>query len=164
MVRNLGPSDLLPGLTVDDDLPAQLTLVSVTSEDDDWTCSATDPIVCTYADELDAGESAPPIVVAVRVAAGAAGTSIVNVATATGGVGPNCPTPGQGTCVVTDDDDETTPLVPDADLAIIKSTQTAPAAPGSVVRWDLSIVNNGPGAAVNVVITDTIPAPLTVVG
>ena len=141
-----------------------LKLVSAISEDAGWTRSATDPVVRTFADDLHAGESAPPIVVAVRVAAAAAGTSIGNVATAPGEVGPPRPTPGQGTCVVTDDDDETTPLVPVADLAITKSPQTAPVAPGSPVRWDLSIVNNGPGVAVKVIITDTVPAPPTVVG
>ena len=96
VVRNLGPSDLLPGVRVDDDLPAQLTLVSATSTDADWTCNAVDPVVCTYASALGAGETAPSIVVTVRVAAAASGTSIRNVATARGEAGPNCPTPGAG--------------------------------------------------------------------
>jgi uncharacterized repeat protein (TIGR01451 family) len=70
----------------------------------------------------------------------------------------------QAPCTVTDDDDEDTPLESDADLAIVKTTTTGTAMPGTAVRWQLAIVNNGPATAVNVVITDVVPSSLTVIG
>jgi uncharacterized repeat protein (TIGR01451 family)/LPXTG-motif cell wall-anchored protein len=153
VVTNLGPSTILPGLTVSDDLPAQLTLVSVTGGAG-WTCNNSDPIACTYAPSLAPGAAAPAITVEVRVSADASGSSIVNEATATG--------TSDGTTPVTDTDDETTPLALSADLAIIKTSSIDVVGEGGSFDWILTVTNNGPGAASNVVINDTVPGEVTI--
>ena len=169
VVTNAGASTILPGLVVDDDLPAQLVLVS-TVGGAGWTCNGVDPIECTYAPALAPGASAPAITVTVAVVEGASGTSIVNVATVIGAVDRDCvlvqlteafvPACNQ----VTDDDNETTPLNPNADLAIVKTASQDQVGAGGGFNWVLQITNNGPGTAVNVDIGDLVPSTVTVTG
>ena len=64
------------------------------------------------------------------------------------------PTPGNNEATVT------TPLTPSADLVTTKTGTTA-AAPGEIVTYTISTVNNGPSTAENVTITDTILPGLT---
>ncbi|MCZ0903002.1 hypothetical protein ON021_24180, partial [Microcoleus sp. HI-ES] len=59
------------------------------------------------------------------------------------------PTPGNNASTFT------TPLTPSADVVTTK-TGTAAAAPGEIVTYTISTVNNGPSTAENVTITDTI--------
>jgi uncharacterized repeat protein (TIGR01451 family) len=176
-VTNTGVSTILPGLVVNDDLPSALSLVSVTGGAG-WSCNAVDPIQCTYAPVLLPGVSAPTIVVRVRVVAAAVGTSIVNRAVVVGAIDRNCPTGTTGTTgstagatafvaacnQVTDEDDETTPLRADADLAIVKAASVVQAGAGGVFDWTLAITNNGPGTATNVRIGDLVPRSVTVTG
>jgi uncharacterized repeat protein (TIGR01451 family)/LPXTG-motif cell wall-anchored protein len=51
-----------------------------------------------------------------------------------------------------------------ADLAIQKVTSDATPAPGETFDWTLTVTNLGPDTATNVVVADTVPAPLTVTG
>jgi uncharacterized repeat protein (TIGR01451 family) len=69
--RNDGPSDVLAGWTVADQLPTGLTLVSMTGEG--YTC-----VDGTASDVLAAGEDGPITVIA-KVGAGVTGT-LLNVA------------------------------------------------------------------------------------
>ncbi|MEG5034898.1 DUF4347 domain-containing protein, partial [Microcoleus sp. AT3-D2] len=64
------------------------------------------------------------------------------------------PTPGNNASTFT------TPLTPSADVVTTK-TGTAAAAPGEIVTYTISTVNNGPSTAENVTITDTILPDLT---
>jgi uncharacterized repeat protein (TIGR01451 family) len=50
-----------------------------------------------------------------------------------------------------------------ADVAISKSCTPAEVAPGATVTCTLTVTNNGPAAANNVVVTDTLPAGLSLV-
>ena len=63
-----------------------------------------------------------------------------------------------------DSDDEQTPINALVDLAIVKSASVATAERGTTFTWVLDVVNNGPSAATSVVVSDTVPAPLTVTG
>jgi uncharacterized repeat protein (TIGR01451 family)/LPXTG-motif cell wall-anchored protein len=167
-VTNNGPSTILPGLTVDDDLPAELVLVNVDGGPD-WDCVVDDPIQCVYGPALGVDETAPVITVTVQVAESAAGEFIDNVAVATGYVETDCVEVEQigealGACApITDDDDERTPLDAVADLAILKSASISlPTGPGGGFDWILDVTNNGPGAAVGVVVGDEVPASLQI--
>jgi uncharacterized repeat protein (TIGR01451 family) len=50
-----------------------------------------------------------------------------------------------------------------ADLAISKTATPSPLAPGQNATYTLTVVNNGPNTATNVVATDTLPASMTFV-
>ena len=167
-VTNNGPSTILPGLIVDDDLPAELVLVNVDGGPD-WDCVVDDPIQCVYGPALGVDESAPVITVTVQVAESAAGEFIDNVAVATGYVETDCVEVEQigealDACApITDDDDERTPLDAVADLAILKSASISlPTGPGGGFDWILDVTNNGPGTAVGVVVGDDVPASLQI--
>ncbi len=166
-VKNVGLSTILSGTEVTDDLPAQLSLVSVTGGAG-WTCNNADPILCTYGPELAPGASAPDIVVQVRVNTDAQGTNILNNAVVTGAVDRDCPVvPSdlalvEGCNLVTDEDDENTPMVANADLAIVKTSSVEQIGPGGSFDWILDVTNNGPGAALSVVVSDTLPSTVTV--
>lgn len=75
-VTNQGPSTLLPGTQVTDDLPAGLTFVSASGSG--WLCNAGDPLVCTNDTVVAPNTSLPPLVVATKVDNTASGT-IVNI-------------------------------------------------------------------------------------
>lgn len=60
------------------------------------------------------------------------------------------------TCTFVNDDD------PVADLAIVKTASVATTGPGNAFNWTLTVTNNGPGTAVDVVIADVVPSTLTV--
>jgi uncharacterized repeat protein (TIGR01451 family) len=49
-------------------------------------------------------------------------------------------------------------LVQDADLVLAKTVSPAIVPPLGTVTWTLTVTNNGPGAAPNTVVTDTLPA------
>ena len=53
--------------------------------------------------------------------------------------------------------------VPDADLAVTKSVDTAAPALGANVTFTITLANNGPNAAAAVTVADTLPAGLTLV-
>lgn len=80
-VTNHGPSTLLSGTQMTDDLPAGLTIVSVSAPG--WTCNAADPVICVLNDGIGVDGTPSPIVVTTRIATGATGT-IVNSASFTG--------------------------------------------------------------------------------
>ncbi|MEJ5255914.1 MAG: VWA domain-containing protein [Acidimicrobiales bacterium] len=64
---------------------------------------------------------------------------------------------------VTDGDDEQTPVTPSADLAIVKETPSAAFTVGQQATYTLRVTNNGPSTATNLVVTDTLPAGLSLV-
>jgi uncharacterized repeat protein (TIGR01451 family) len=53
---------------------------------------------------------------------------------------------------------------PNADLAIVKNASVVTAERGGTFDWTLDVVNNGPGPALNAVVSDTVPAPFVVTG
>jgi uncharacterized repeat protein (TIGR01451 family)/LPXTG-motif cell wall-anchored protein len=88
VVTNLGPNATTTPLVVTDALPAGLTYVSASGAG--WTCNVlAGTVTCTYPAALAVGQATPPIRVATTMSI-APGTSVTNVATATGGQ-PLCP-------------------------------------------------------------------------
>jgi hypothetical protein len=61
-------------------------------------------------------------------------------------------------------DCEDTPVDSAADLQIVKSAGAPLIGAGGGFDWVLDVTNNGPGRAVSVVVSDTVPASLTVTG
>lgn len=104
-VTNLGPNATTAPVTVTDQLPVGLTYVSATGVG--WTCDAvSNAVTCTYSASLAVSQSAPSVRVQTTLTA-PPGTSVVNVATATGGQ-PLCPD-----CVPVYVQDDATVVAPD---------------------------------------------------
>ncbi len=150
VVSNSGSSDART-VTVTDELPAEMTLVSASGTG--WSCEAG---VCTT-DLIEAGTSAPPITVVGRVASGTpAGTTLTNEATVT------TATPGDTAAGNTDDAD--VDVVAGADLALDKSHATGAGTAGLPTTFSLTVTNNGPSDAVGpITVVDSLPAPLSYV-
>ncbi len=80
-VENVGNADGIDPVTVTDALPSGLSFVSASGTG--WACShAGGTVTCTSDDHLHAGEQAADIVLNVSAAAGAAGQTVENTATA----------------------------------------------------------------------------------
>ena len=152
-VTNNGPSSFQPNTTMTDDLPASLTLVSVTAAAP-WTCNDSDPIVCTLGESLQPGASAPVITITVTLDASFLADSVVNTAQAVATIDPSH--------AVTTMDTETTPVVRTANLSIDKSVGSRPGIIGSTIDWLLVVTNHGPDTATDVVVTDALPVEFTV--
>jgi uncharacterized repeat protein (TIGR01451 family) len=56
------------------------------------------------------------------------------------------------------------PCATEAELALVKSVAPSSVPPGANAVFTLTVTNNGPAAAANTVVTDTLPAGLTYVG
>ncbi|MFK7916504.1 MAG: hypothetical protein AB8G14_00385 [Ilumatobacter sp.] len=150
VVANAGPSTA-SAVTLDDDLPTELTLVSAAPTQ--GSCSPTDPISCSLGD-IGSGGSAT-IVVTADVAATASGVSITNSATATS---PTDTTPGNNTGSSTDT------ITNEADLRIVKElAQGNPVLAGTNFDFTITVTNDGPSATSgDYTVTDVVPAPLAV--
>jgi uncharacterized repeat protein (TIGR01451 family) len=161
---NLGPSTVLANLVIDDDLPAQLSFGSI-SADARWSCNAADPIECTWTGgPVYPGETLPPITVNVVVNDDATGTEIYNVAVVTALVDTFPDVPADVGEIVTAQDDETTPLAVDGDLAIVKNASVTQVGASGGFNWVLDITNNGPNTAIDVVVGDVVPNSVKVTG
>jgi uncharacterized repeat protein (TIGR01451 family) len=152
-VKNNGPADAT-GVTVEDALPNGLTLVSANPSQ--GTCSGTTCQLGTLA----AGGSAQVLVTA-KVVSGV-GTSTKNTAKVTGDQ-PD-PDPGNnedGSTV------EITPGPPPAeakfDLAVKKTSNVKNPTVGQKVTYTIAVKNNGPEAAPEAKVTDTLRQPVHVV-
>src|SRR5205807_5683268 len=62
----------------------------------------------------------------------------------------------QGQRTITNDD-----VAPSADLSITKTTSSVVVAPGNNITYTITAKNNGPTAAANTVVTDTVPPNTT---
>ena len=146
VVDNAGPADAV-GLSVTDSLPAGTSFVSADGGAS-WTCTndADISVTCT-ATGLAAGATAAPITVVVS-APPDAGT-ITNTASVTADT-PD-PDPSDNSA------DAVTVVTASADLSIVKSGPATVAA-GGTVSYDLVVTNDGPSEAVDVSVTDTLPA------
>ena len=158
-VRNAGPSDAQPQITIVDQLPVGLTFVSSNGT---WSCDANAPdasgqqVTCVLdgTDALLAGTDAPPLQVTVQTDAALDPGTLTNTATV------HSPTTDQvpGNNTDTDDVDIDT----SANLSIVKS-HTQQARVGDPLTFTLAVTNHGPSAARQVQVTDDLPAGLTLV-
>ncbi|HET7435459.1 MAG TPA: IPTL-CTERM sorting domain-containing protein [Thermoanaerobaculia bacterium] len=149
-MTNSGPN-AAPNATMTDTLPATLLFQSIT-QPGGFTCAtpavnATGTITCTNA-SFAVGTATFTLVA--KVANGATG-NVSNSASA--GSSASDPTPANSSSA---------PVVPLAtsDLTLSKTTAATAATPGSNLTYTLTLHNNGPDAATNTVLTDTLPASL----
>jgi len=155
-LTNNGP-DAAANVVVTDNLPAELLFQSI-SVPAGFNCTtpavdATGTITCTAATFASGATAVFTLVVELT---GSAAGPINNTATASSDTDDF--TPGN--------DSGAAPPVTvggssgDADLAISKTTATTTAGPGDTITYTISVTNNGPDAANDVVVTDTLPSSL----
>ena len=164
---------MLAQLTMSDDLPAGLILLSVTA-DSTWTCGIVDPVLCTHGVALEPNTFASPITLRVRVDPNFLGNSVTNTGIAIAVVDPSpqrvqtlrtqaLRTEADPGTVVTAQDSVTTAIIRDSNLSIKKAASKSSVVNGEIFNWVLEVTNNGPDTAVNVVISDTIPAQFEII-
>lgn len=161
VVGNRGP-DAAETPRVVDTLPAGLTYTSATGTG--WTCSNSgQTVTCDAASDLAANTTASLLTVDVAVASGAASVvknratvcSVQTPASVTG-----CPDQERGTVEVATFDnsvEELAATTAPTDLALSKTASVTSVAPGTNFNYTLTVTNNGPNAATNVTIVDTLP-------
>lgn len=147
-VINNGPSDA-SGVIITDNIPATLNIVSATSND--ATVSTTGNTVTFTAATLASGATATATIV-VSVADTTI-TTVANTATVTSVETDSNPNNNSSTANTT--------VTPVADLRITKTDSTDPVIAGGTMSYTLTVVNDGPSGATNVVVTDILPAGLT---
>ena len=148
-VSNLGPS-VATSPTVTDVVPAAVS--NVTANGSGWSCSVSgQTVTCQLSGDLAAGASAGQIVVSGDLSPSATGTltNAADVSSVT-----TDPVPGNNHSSVT------VPLGTLANLSVSKS-HTGPLVPGQDVTYHVTVTNAGPSDAVNVTVTDTMPALVT---
>lgn len=159
-VNNNGPSDA-SGITVTDDIDlAQFSFVSVTPTDTvNDSCSTTgaptDHIECTVGGVMAPGAPARTFTVVLQVRSGLTG-NVTNTATVDG----NEPDSNPGNNTST----EVIPLDTLSGLSITKDVSTSE--PSTILNHDeteftIVVTNNGPSDALNVTVTDDVPAGLS---
>ncbi|MCL2788707.1 MAG: DUF11 domain-containing protein, partial [Micrococcales bacterium] len=162
-VRNLGPADAT-GVVVTDEVPAAITVSSATA--DQGTCSVNPPaaskapgqsqtVTCTV------GRLAGPA----RLFPGSGGTAGITIEAT---VNPETPAgPLVNTARVASahdpnaDNDEataTTLIAVSADLAVTKVANSTGPSAGTSFTYTVTVTNNGPSYAQNVVLADAVPA------
>ena len=146
-VSNAGPSDATD-VVVTDTLPAGMTLVSTTGCTEDPNGVP----ICTLG-TIAAGGSAQ-FTVSVTVDSSLTGT-LTNTATASSSAAD--PNPADNSV------SEDTAVNAEADLAITKVDDVDPNVPGGALAYTITVDNLGPSDATDVVVTDTLPAGVTLV-
>lgn len=145
---NNGPSNA-SGVVITDVIPATLSIVSATSGSGTVT-TVGNTVTVTVGNLASAGTATATIVVSV---ADATITTVANTATVTS----------------TETDSNTanntattnTAVTPVADLRIAKTDSVDPAIAGGTMAYTLTVTNDGPSGATNVVLTDVLPTGLT---
>ena len=164
--RNNGPVALAVGqtVTVTDTIPAGLNLrAAITATG--WTCAtvpatppfpAAGPVAVTCTRVLTAPQNPASNLPAITIPVVATGTgTITNTAcVALSGPGPTDPAPGNNCSSV---DVVSTPTAVAADLRVTSKTASPnPVLAGQDLTYVVTVLNAGPGAATNVVVTDTL--------
>ncbi|WP_371522475.1 hypothetical protein [Kitasatospora sp. NBC_01300] len=147
-VTNNGPSRAR-NVVVTDTVPAGVLDPTMAADADDTPCPITGNQAICPAIELAVGQSESYTLTGTLDPN--ATTTPTNTATATGGPDPATPT---HTAVATPSGSPS----PRADLSIAKVLLTSPVVPGGPIQWRVTVTNNGPSRARNVVVTDTVPA------
>ncbi|MFF1792364.1 hypothetical protein ACFVX9_38615, partial [Kitasatospora sp. NPDC058243] len=147
-VTNNGPSRAR-NVVVTDTIPAGVLDPTMAADADDTPCPITGNQAICPAIELAVGQSESYTLTGTFDPN--ATTTPTNTATATGGPDPATPT---HTAVATPSGSP----APRADLSIAKVLLTSPVVPGGPIQWRVTVTNNGPSRARNVVVTDTVPA------
>jgi len=153
VATNLG-AVAVNGATVSDSFPAALTGVT-------WTCTASVGSSCTASGSANISDN-------VNLLAGGTATYTV-----TGTVDPAATGTLDNTATVavpsgfTDSNSsnnsatDSDQLIPEADLAVTKNATPDVVFAGGIIKFDVTVVNNGPSSAANATLTDTVPANTT---
>jgi len=105
------------------------------------------------------------VVLTVKAGDGFVGSSIGNTVTASAVVNARNGEVVTDSKPVTDTDEVNVTLTEfAADLAIVKTASADTVEAGNAVSFDLKVTNNGPDAATDVVVSDTVPTQLTITG
>ncbi|TDR44947.1 putative repeat protein (TIGR01451 family) [Tahibacter aquaticus] len=148
-VTNTGNAATTAAASVSDTVPAGLSLGTLPAG-----CSASgQQVVCSIAAGLAPGASSV-FVIPVTPLPAAAGNTLTNTATVSGGGG-GC----AGSCTST----VTVPVGNEADLSVLK-TAGGGGSPGGPISYTLTASNAGPNTAVDVSVTDALPAGLVYLG
>ena len=148
VVRNAGP-DAAINARVTDALPAGLTFASASPG-----CTASGQNVTCGIGTLAAGGS-QTLTITANVDSQLGTGSLTNSAT----VSSDTPDPNPSN----DRDDETVPVEPQADLSIVKRALSSRPVPGRNLTYQLTVTNDGPSPARNVVVADRLPSDLSFV-
>jgi len=151
-VSNVGPSNAT-NARVTDTFPSALTGAT-------WTCSGSAGATCpaSGSGNIDTLVNLPSggaivFVITGTVTANTTGT-LTNTARVTPPAGVTDPTPGNN------EDTDTSPAGPKADLSITKSSTPNPYVPGQALSYRLVVRNAGPSNVTGARVQDNFPAPL----
>ncbi|MCB0035441.1 MAG: DUF11 domain-containing protein, partial [Anaerolineales bacterium] len=146
-VINAGPSTVLSA-TITDTLPLNMM---GTAAGLGWNCTAGNTMTCTIASLLP-GTYLDAIVITTTspITEGV----ITNTAGITSSLTPE-------TVITNNVVYEDTTVVRLANLAITKEDSPDPVLPGATLTYTITVLNNGPYTATNVIVTDTLPSGLT---
>lgn len=147
-VTNNGPADAA-NVSLTDNAPNGTTFVSMTqTSGPTFTCGGS--VSCTIATLASGASAAFELVLAVSPTA----TAVANTATVASSTGDSSTANNTSTA--------NTAITPGTtDLALTKSTDATTAAPGSTVTFTLVATNNGPATAFDAIVTDPLPAGMT---
>ncbi|MFZ5863100.1 MAG: DUF11 domain-containing protein [Nitrospirota bacterium] len=146
-VTNLGPNSAT-SVTVSDPLPVGATWVSSTPSQ--GSCSGTSTVTCSLG-ILGNGASATVTIVVTPTVSG----TLNNTASVTSAV--SDPVPGNNSMSAS------TTVTAQADVSITKTDAPDPVLVGQNLTYTITVTNNGPNSATNVVMTDPLPAGATFV-
>jgi uncharacterized repeat protein (TIGR01451 family)/fimbrial isopeptide formation D2 family protein len=163
-VTNNGPSISHAPFTMVDTLPAGVDLDSVVGSGSGWTCDPVDhlagQITCTWTGvALTVGDDLPTLTITADVLSSTTGT-VMNTATVT----PTTPEPTVPGASNNTDTVSVADINTEADLALIKTVASDELVAGGQGRYRITVENLGPSDAVNVIVTDQLPAGLTFAG
>ncbi|WP_043474040.1 glycine-rich protein, partial [Kitasatospora sp. MBT66] len=147
-VTNNGPSRARD-VVVTDQVPTGITGATMTADTGGANCPISSGVATCPAVEIPAGQTLTWTLGGTLDAN--ATTTPTNTATVTGGPDPATPT---HTAVAS----PTNTPAPQANLTVSKSLLTNPVVPGQQIQWRVTVTNNGPSRARNVVVTDQVPA------
>ena len=164
-VGNDGPSDAQGEIVITDPLPAGTSFVSVTPDasGSPWSCSeASGEVSCTRSATLRAGDdgSGDPIIIVVDVDPSAGPGSLRNAATVESRTTPEA---DQGNNTAT----ATTDVVDRTEIRLAKTTTgagTITAGSSAGTEFTVTVTNDGPSTADDLVVTDVLPTGLIPVG
>ena len=154
VLTNNGP-DAATSVVMSDTLPAQLLFRSITTPAG-FTCTTpavgtNGTITCNAATMANGASATFTLVVEVAASSGTFSNTASASSTANDPNGGN----SSGSSPVT------TAIAPQADIEITKTTGTSSATPGGTVIYTITVTNNGPSPATGVIVTDDLPAGLT---
>ncbi|MFD7597990.1 hypothetical protein ACFV6D_33805 [Kitasatospora sp. NPDC059812] len=150
-VTNNGPSQAR-NVVVTDQVPAGVTAASMKADADGANCPITSGTATCPAVQIPVGGSVSWTLTGTL--SPDATTTPTNTATVTGGPDPATPT---HTAVAS----PTATSSPQANLTVSKALVTNPVVPGQQIQWQVSVTNNGPSEARNVIVTDQVPTGVT---